>query len=139
MTIPEGVSCTRVLEIDTAGPFKKAVWLPITMLVASGAAEMTLFATVTIGIGSIVGLAKNVVVEPFPPTTIPDEPTDTTTGLLFESVSVATDPGLNVEPFGRIAPLEPARALMELVPTTATRLADVGLGIEGVVIVGDLD
>jgi hypothetical protein len=137
MTIPEGVSCTRVLEIDTAGPFKKAVWLPITMLVAPGAAEMTLFATVTIGIGSIVGLAKNVLGEPFPPTTMPDEPTDTTTGLLFGSVSVATDPGLTVEPFGRITPLEPACALMELVPTTATTLADVGLGTEGVVIVGD--
>jgi hypothetical protein len=49
---------------------------------------------------------------------------------------VATEPGGRVEPFGRMTPEEPGRALMVLLPTTATTLADVGIEIDGVIIWG---
>ena len=50
---------------------------------------------------------------------MPDEATETTTGLLFESESVTTEPTVAVEPFGRTTPDEPGEALMVLVPITA--------------------
>jgi len=50
---------------------------------------------------------------------IPDAATETTTGLLFASVSVTTEPAAAEEPFGRTTPDEPGRTLMVLVPITA--------------------
>jgi len=76
-------------------------------------------------VGGGVGMGKNVLEPLFPPIWIPDEPTDTTIGWLLESVSVATEPGFAVEPFGRITPVEPGMALIVLLPTTAITLAAV--------------
>lgn len=52
------------------------------MLVASGAAEITLLPTVAIGIGAMVGLGTNVLEPLFPPIWTPEESTETITGWL---------------------------------------------------------
>jgi hypothetical protein len=62
----------------------------------------------------------------------PDVPTETTTGWLFESVIVVTDPGFAVEPFGSTTPDDPGMALIVWLPTVAIAVAEVGVGIEGV-------
>jgi hypothetical protein len=63
----------------------------------------------------------------------PDVPTETTTGLLFESVIVATEPGFAVEPLGSTTPDEPGMALMVWLPTVAIAVAEVGgNGTEGI-------
>lgn len=67
-----------------------------------------------------------------PPTKTPDEPTEITTGLLFESVIVATEPGVAVDPFGSTTPDEPGTALIVSLPTVAMAVAEVGTRIVGV-------
>jgi len=91
------------------------------------------------GGGGTVGLAKKLVGAPelVPPMKTPDEPTETTTGLLFESVSVATDPAFAVEPLGRTTPEEPGIALMVSLPTVAIAVADVGVWAAGGVAGGE--
>jgi hypothetical protein len=81
-TTPDGFNWKTELPTVTGGPFKKAVWLPITTLVASGAAEITLLPIVAIGIGATVGLGMNVLEPAFPPIWIPVDATDTTTAWL---------------------------------------------------------
>ena len=48
-------------------------------------------------------------------------------------MTVATEPGFAVEPFGSTTPDELGIALMVWLPTVAIAVAEVGLGIEGVV------
>jgi hypothetical protein len=81
------------------------VWPPITPIAVEVGGG---------GPGGNVGFAKKLVESPWlvPPIKTPDDPTETTTGLLFESVIVATEPGFAVDPFGRTTPDEPGIALI---------------------------
>ena len=81
------------------------VWLPITAISVGGGGG---------GRGGRVGFGKKLVGSPWlvPPMKTPDDPTETTTGLSFESVIVATEPGFAVDPFGRTTPDEPGIALI---------------------------
>jgi len=127
-------------ESVTTPPPDLIVWPPITTLESPGAAETMCPAIVAIGVdggggGGSVGLAKKLVEAPglVPPMNTPDDPTEMTIGLLLESVSVATDPAFAVEPFGSTMPEEPGTALIVSLPTVAIGVADVGIGIDGVV------
>jgi hypothetical protein len=86
------------------------VWPPIVAITVEGLGGG--------GVGA-GGFEKKVSESPWlvPPMNIPDVPTETTTGLLFESVIVATDPGFAVEPLGSTTPDEPGMALMVWLPT----------------------
>jgi hypothetical protein len=114
--------------IVTAGPFKCAVWLPIKIAVAPGVAEITLLATVTIGIARVEGFGKEILEETLPARGTPKAPMEATTGLIFELVRVATDPVPAIDLLGRTTPEDPDRALMVFVPTTATTFVVVEVG-----------
>lgn len=127
----------------TALPPDVIVWPLITTFESPGAAEIGWPPIVAItcelggGGGGEVGaggFAKKVAESPelVPPMKTPDAPTETTTGWLFESVIVVTDPGFAVEPFGSTTPDDPGMALIVWLPTVAIAVAEVGVGIEGV-------
>lgn len=125
----------------TALPPDVIVWPLITTFESPGAAEIGWPPIVAItcelggGGGGEVGaggFAKKVAESPelVPPMKTPDVPTETTTGWLFESVIVVTDPGFAVEPFGSTTPDDPGMALMVWLPIVAIAVAEAG--VEGV-------
>jgi hypothetical protein len=130
-TVPPGNLATSPLDPKLTTLFEPAsvtalppdvmVWSSITSVESPGAAEIVWPPITAIavevgggGAGGSVGFAKKLVESPWlvPPIKTPDDPTETTTGLLFESVIVATEPGFAVDPFGRTTPDEPGIALI---------------------------